>query len=487
MKCDDEKKLQIDAHDGVQVNVAVNGSTVNASQNNCLSKTKIKFLKKNILKIVLSAIIVVLFCTIIIRYLNRYSIYNQYMNDAAYLKQNHSYLEAAYNYYNALAKAKKLILNQNLYVKAACQEADCYFLLALEEDDENISSQYYAKAGGIYGEIINNKKNKNTDFYVDALTGLSYVYNFTEHKMDKEWEIIIKQIDEEMKKRKKDYEYIQNSDDVDDALLYRWMRIYSALGYYYYAAIQTDYSFMYNPYITNTALTYYKKYDVLLDLARKKDIEVAMAIDPIYYDIVKAELMILIAESPWIKNPEQYAKQAIDVCQSYLNNASISIGKDVENYISLKSITANGYYILGEVNEKKGLKVKSDEYMKKAYEEMIVLLDMKNDKVQLEQIVNIGYNAIFTGFCSDEDIEKILDNYDKLLLEYNINEKPKELSWLALNICDACRGIINIYGYSERAWRMGKEIAENVMSIEEYIQKSQKDNFNEMYDFFTKM
>lgn len=363
-------------------------------------------------------------------------------------------------------------------------EADCYFLRALKEKDDDIALKYYAKAGGIYGKIINNEKSKDTEVYIDALTGLSHVYYFTEHKMDEEWRMVVKQIYEEIDNREKEYESIQNNDDINDILLYRWMRIYSALGDYYYTAIKTDYSFMYNPNITNTALECYEKYGVLLDLARKKDKEVETLINPILYDRIKAELMIFTALSPGTKNPEQYAKQAIDICQSYLNDASNNIGENTESYISFKSLIASAYRVLGEFNDKKGLKEESDKYMKKAYEKLIDVLNLENDKIELEERVDAGYSAIFTGLCSDKDLEKILDNYDKLISKYNLTGNLKESAWFALNICDACMGIINIYGHSERAWKMGREVTENVKSIEEYIQNSQKEKFDVFYDYF---
>lgn len=122
--------------------------------------------------------------------------------------------------------------------------------------------------------------------------------------------------------------------------------------------------------------------------------------------------------------------------------------------------------------------------MKKAYNELISLLDLKNDKVQIDQMIDIGYSAIFTKLCSDEDLEKILDNYQELLLQYNISETPKKLAWYSLNICDACKNIIEIYGYSQRAWDIGQDLSEKIKSIEEYVQKSQKNQFDTFYDYF---
>lgn len=71
-----------------------------------------------------------------------------------------------------------------------------------------------------------------------------------------------------------------------------------------------------------------------------------------------------------------------------------------------------------------------------------------------------------------------------MLQQYNISENPKETARYALNVCDACKGIIENYGYSQEAWEMGKHVTDEVKVVEEYVQNSQKKFFNDCYDYF---
>lgn len=120
-----------------------------------------------------------------------------------------------------------------------------------------------------------------------------------------------------------------------------------------------------------------------------------------------------------------------------------------------------------------------------AYDELIPLINMERDNIALDLIVDVGYSAIFTGYCSDADLNKILDNFQELLLQSSISEKPKEIAWYVLGICDACKYIIENYEYSQHeALEMGKQVSGDIKNIEEYVQGSQKVFFNEFYNYF---
>lgn len=486
---ENEFKIKIDFHDGAQFNFVKDNGKLDTIQNNKtyqkknnLGKIKRRITKKSLILSILLLGIVVFLLLLTIHHVKNFFLYNSYINTANYLRENHNTLQAAENYHNAAETANKIIINREIYVKATCMEADCYLLRALVEEEDDIARQYYARAGGIYGKIINNKEYKDTEMYVDALAGLSYVYKYTEHIVDKEWWELIKLLEKEVEKFEKRILNIKDYNDMGEISLYRWIKVYSALGDFYYTLIQIDYSFMANPNISYKALIYYENYDNFLDYAKKidKDVEIQLN-DPMYHDRIKAELMILIARSQYTKNPDQYATQVIELCQLHLKDASLK-QIDPESYISLKSLIANGYRILAEYyNDNED---ESKKYLKKAYDELKFLFYMDSEEVRLSQIVDVGYSAIFTGFCSDEDLEKILNNYQELLSQYNVREKTEETAWYSLNICDACKAIIEYYGYSQQAWEMGYYISNEVKNIEEYVQESQKERFQEYYDYF---
>lgn len=269
-------------------------------------------------------------------YINAYLTYCRYMDNADSLKKNNNYIQATEEYYNALKQGQVFVFNPELSIKATCKVAGCYLLNAFEETDNNITLQCYAKAAGLYGEIINNNENKNMDSYVDALSGLSFVYSQTEHILDDEWGMLIELLLKEVEKVDK-IDIDPENDNIDDEFIYRWMKAYAALGDYYCTAIKTDHSFVYNPAISKAALKFHNKYDALFELARKRNKEIEILIDPVYFTKIKAELMLFIARSPYTINPNQYAKQTIDLCQSYLNEVSNYMKNDMESYITFKN------------------------------------------------------------------------------------------------------------------------------------------------------
>lgn len=469
------KKNEINTYDNTQVILETDNAEANQNSVEVADNILKKSLKRN--NIVLIVLITCIFFSIY--YFNKYSTYNRYMDNARYLRVNHNYSQAAEQYHDALKLAKKLFFNQELCVKSICMEADCYFLMAFEEANSDIAFQYYAKAGGMYSEIINDEKNKNTDFYVDALSGLSYVYSSTGSVLDDEWRTLIDLLWDEVKKMGIN----SNTNNIDDELIYHGMKAYGALGEYYYTAIKSDYSFMYNSNITNTALKCYEKYNDLLNLIRERNKEVDITTNPIECDKIRAQLMIFIARSPNIENANEYVGKVIAICQPYLNDASNYIKDDMESYFFLKVLVADGYRILAEnyINEDI---MKSDEYMEMAYSELIPLLYKKSDNVPFELIADVSYSLIFTGRCSDDDLKQILDNYQKLLSSNDINEKPKDAALYAQGICESCKYIIENYGYSQQAWEMGKELSEKINDIEEFIQPSQRENFKDFYNYF---
>lgn len=410
--------------------------------------------------------------------------FNRYMNDGKRAMENDDYLRAAENFYNASKISEKLFFNKKAYVKSACKEADCYLLIALETDEEDISNKYYARAAGIYGNIIHDKRYKDTDYYADALAGLIVVYDFIGHELDEKWETLIVLMEKEVKKIDKIDTYIKNDNGVDEVPIYRWIKVYSTLAEHYYLKIITNYTFMYDFNTIKKALEYYENYDILINFVRERDEEIGELINPIYNAQIRVELMILAAcfSVDNDMNPEQYVKEAIDLCQKYLNDASMSIKNDKESYVSFKLLVAKGYSELGKYYDKKGKRERSNKYMRKAYDEMIPLLEYEADEVPLTLIIGVGYDAIFTGFCSDENLKKILHNYRDLLSQ--IEGKPTEMGWYVFNICDACKGIIEIYGFSQEAWEMGQYITEEVKNIKEYVQEDQRINFNSYYNYF---
>ena len=196
--------------------------------------------------------------------------FNRYMNDGKRAMENDDYLRAAENFYNALKISEKLFFNKKAYLKSACKEADCYLLIALKTDEEDISNKYYARAAGIYSNIINDKRYKDTDYYADALAGLIVVYDFIGHELDEKWETLIVLMEKEVKKIDKIDTYIKNDNDIDEVPIYRWIKVYSTLAEYYYLKIRTDYTFMYDFNTIKKALEYYENYDILINFVRER-------------------------------------------------------------------------------------------------------------------------------------------------------------------------------------------------------------------------
>lgn len=429
-----------------------------------------------IFAVLMPAALIALYC------IGAKSEYDEFMLNANENKEAGQYIEAALAYERGAVAAKKIPFNLNAYTEALCKEGNCYLVAALKKDlnGDGDTEALYAKAAGIYGNIINDKNLENCDYYVDALCGLSTVYQYTGHLCDDMWADLTKRIDERAVKLEM---YTMSSDElsnIDDELLKRYIKIASAYDGYIYAAIMQEQAVTATPILMQSAINSWRQLNEFMEAAAERDLELSIIIDPTYNVIRQAELLLLCASMHAMDSTE-FAQEAISVCQSELNEPRIRT-TDINNYVTLNRFIGEGYRYLGEFYEDDG--DLADEYMTKSHDTLMPLLSLRGGSVTLDHIVTVAYQAIFTGKCTQKELKKILQLYQGFYKEIDIISAPQNAASKLMNICDACRGIITIYGSSQDAWDLGKASLGQISTIESYVQYSHRPGLQEFKEYF---
>lgn len=233
--------------------------------------------------------------------------------------------------------------------------------------------------------------------------------------------------------------------------------------------------------LLDCALSYYEKFEKLFNRAKETNVAYQTMITPAQCAIGKAEILIYIARAPDTENPEQYAWQAVEICQSCLSDANNQIKNNMDNYANIKELIADGYRELAKCSGEGSQE--AEEYQRRAYDELHLLFNKKYKGISLERRLMIGYSAIFTECCTAEDLANILGNYQEFWQHGYLDKNPEQIVEYAGNTCDACKYIIENYGYSQEAWELGKKALEEIEGIENYIPIMLKSNFD-LFDAF---
>ncbi len=408
--------------------------------------------------------------------------YAEFMLNASENREASNYIEAALVYEKASVAAKKIPFNLNAYTEALCKEGNCYLVAALKKvlDGYEDTEDLYAKAAGIYGNIINNKSLENCDYYVDALCGLSTVYQYTGHLCDSTWADLTKRINEKAVELGMPTFDLDDLSGVDDELLKRYIKIASSYDGYIYVAITQEQAVTAIPILMQSAINGWQQLNEFMKEAAERDLELSIIIDPTYNAIRQAELLLLYASMHAMDSTE-FAEEAISICQSELNESRIRT-TDINNYVTLNRFIGEGYRYLGEFYEDDG--DLADEYMTKSHDTLMPLLSLRGESVTLDNIVTVAYQAIFTGKCTQKELKEILQLYQEFYKEIDIISTPQNAASKLMNICDACRGIITIYGSSQEAWDLGKASLGQISTIESYVQYSHRPGFQEFKEYF---
>lgn len=238
--------------------------------------------------------------------------YDEFMLNANESKGASNYIEAALAYEKASVAAKKIPFNLNAYTEALCKEGNCYLVAALKKvlDGDEDTEDLYAKAAGIYGNIINNKGLDNCDYYVDALCGLSTIYQYTGHLCDSTWADLTKRIDEKAVELGMPAFDLGDLSGVDDELLKRYIKIASSYDGYIYAAIMQEQAVAAIPTLMQIAINAWRQLNEFMEEAAERDLELSIIIDPTYNAIRQAELLLLYASMHAMYSTE-FAEKAI--------------------------------------------------------------------------------------------------------------------------------------------------------------------------------
>ena len=408
--------------------------------------------------------------------------YERFMASADANKAADNYVEAAKDYEQASVSASKIPLNKNNYVEALCKEGNSFLVSAMKKTmsgDED-AADWYAKAAGIYGNIINDKNFESCDYYVDALCGLSTVYEYTGHFCDEEWKELTNSINNKAIELKMPTSDSIDPSSIDDELLKRYIKITSSYCGYINSAIQQEQAFTAIPILMQSAIGCWKQWEVFVKIAAERDLELSVIIDPTYNAVRQAELLTLFASSGSADSPE-YAEEAVAICQTALEDVNLR-NSEISTYIALNTIMGEAYRALG--NYYKEDESRADMYMKAAHDLLIPMLKLRGENVTLEQTVSVAYQAIFTGKCSEQELNEILRIYQEFYNQLNFANDPRNATTRAMNICDACRGIIDIYGFSQDAWEMGQNTVQKISLIENYVQYSHRGGLQEFKEYF---
>ena len=391
------------------------------------------------------------------------------------------YLVAAGHYHSAAEIAAKLPFHKSDYTSAACKEGNSYLLAGLIKTSagESDINNYYGKAAAIFEKIKIDRSLKNCDSYVDALCGLSAVYMNTGHFPDKEWADLIETINSyaiDLGMYDVDQEHIS---EIDEALLKRYVKISFTLVQYCDYVMTREQIVTAIPVIMESVIENHRQFQRFFDADAQTDPETAIIHDPIFNAECLAEILVLYAVNH-PENYEKYALEAIELCDMALNNPAIR-GSDADDYVRLNILKGQAYRVLGDGEADK---VQARGYFTLAHDTLTPLLSLSEDSISFDLIITAAYDSIFTRKCSKQERETIFELYTDFFDRLDVGSDPSATALKALNICDACRGLIEIYGYSEDVWNLGKRTVNKLALLEPYVQFSHRMGLQEFRSYF---
>ena len=350
--------------------------------------------------------------------------------DGDYALENRNFLEAA-GYYH-----KAFLISYDIYSASFSQhrEGTCYMLYGLVNNDK----KYLRRALPILSNIVNTPKYENTVGYQEALIDLCYLYRALDYDpQDEKWCSLVKQL-----------ETIFNFDDIENISVEEaptYISVAVNLSYYYNTIIYSDFNSLFLSESAQEKAIYYSR--AAMQLEEKYDEHRGIKNSDQIYLVSICELASYMITNAFT-NPKGNVLETLEEARTLCQNAILTIDLESGNmlqlniYIELKRNIGKTYIFSSFASEYPD----KEDYMLKAYQELIPLFYWDNYEVS-ENVMYVSNYILFTGLCTEDDIQLILERFSSYLQTAHENKNiPAQIN-IELNGLTMCDTILLYYDY----------------------------------------
>jgi len=386
--------------------------------------------------------------------------YENLVAQADFELSNGNYIASADSYNKAYKAAYDL--------ETEVESLDCIGSSYLAYGLDNADSDFYRKALDIYTGILNNTKYEETTNYQFALVHICFVYYFMGYRWDNaDWT--------------NDVELLENNYDfnksatLSDREVTFMIDVAYALGLYYENATYSNIDNFNKSEYVEKALFYYDKLYMLSDVASKNWNANQIMQNSAYVKAKIAEFMLTYAIADINKAPV-YLDDAISLCNDAINQSDF---KNMSDYLLLKKNVGKGYWMKARLYPDT-----REENLNLAYTELAPLIHM--DEVAIdEDLLDIGYYAALTGLCTEEELNIILNRYERELEITPISVGVYARIRIEISAVTVCAFISDNYENYPRAQEMKQSlIAELNTSLNDFLSDDDRQAINQLKNGF---
>lgn len=388
--------------------------------------------------------------------------YNQLIDAGSSQLYNHNFLDAKEFFHEAIIAS----YDQNTFLQATYSEGMCHYLYAIEHSD----SQHYHYAAQIYTQIINEPQYQHSEYYTDAMVDMSNIYHFLGYSWDNlKWKDLVKQLEAQV-----DSEPIESVSTTENLSLR--LKVVYALGLYYEDATYATLENLRNADLPLKALQYYMEYHYLYLLTADIKGELSVPNYQTHNIINVADFLYTYGISS--NQPEKYFLSAIDLCKAELDNRTLA-NERFADYVELKKNIGKGMFLLSFVSDSE-----KDYYLRETYQTLQPLLFIDEEEA-LASLMDVGYYLIRSNLCSEEELVRVLEIYEKNLSKTSITNATPRRCTVLLSACNACKWIVENYNHPpaiEVGLRYSKELS---VQLTDFLSVDNQKLAEEYYAFFT--
>ena len=428
-------------------------------------------------KFIIVALIIFVACASIITTVNiikRNLTYDELVQNATDAFDDNDYNKAASLYKQIVKQAN----NYNEKILALGYEAKCYYNIAYDSNDTGTQNIYYRKVTKLVNPLINDTNFLSSDTYGFALGVLSDTYNATGYSpLDSTWSNLITKL-----------EKIADSDIPEENDPYHYQKLdvlnmaCSAIVNYYLTLYEYDATATMAPEVNEKAIKYY----TTLIYCENSYQEHTGLIDYSYLTYLSKRLFDCMLNASFVADSITDAKKNVqrtrELCENLQELTPLN-DANMYSYIVIKRILAKTHWLYGLFSDSDDEREKEFQTLYNESLATIYIDDLEDDII--EEQTGIGTYMILSNQCNKEDIEQIINNYNKYITTdcYNQHDTQYKTNSAFVN-CSLCKYIIEQYGYIGSALKSGNDSNNYISKHIDFLPEIYIDSYAELKDFF---
>ena len=388
-------------------------------------------------------------------------VFATFVSEGDYSFENKNFLDAAGYYHRASLNSYDIYSE----VYSRQREGMCYFLHGMLEQDKN----YLNRAFMIYQSIVDTPKYENTDIYREALIDICSLYRWLDYDWQNEkWISIVDQLETMF--------CFDNLDNIPNDCIPTYISAAVSLSYYYKTALLSEkYSYIFDEDHQEKAIYYC---NAAAQLQRRYDKYSGISLYDLNYLISIHELtsyMIVNAFGNAKDDILETLEEARVLCQNAILTMNLEAGNmlQLNVYIELKRNIGKSYIFSAYASKSPD----RENYMLKAYQELITLFNWDNDEVN-ENLMHVSNYILLTGNCTEKDIQLILDRLSSYLQVIKEYKDISQLIYVEMTSLVTCDAILLYYDYETsnvNATAFGKQLwADLHTTLFDFLDSNQK-------------